>query len=123
AVSSHNTISGMRVHQFPFGISVQAGDFPTPGTAGTVEHNTVTNNIVADSSFLGIVMLTGDTSGSVLAHTTITQNLAQQNGLVGIAVLANSTAAGADTQITYTTITDNEAKENGALGVYVLSLG
>jgi hypothetical protein len=122
-VSSHNTISGLRVRQFPFGISVQAGDLPTPGTPGTVEHNTVTNNIVADSSFFGIVMLTGDTPGSVLAHTTITQNLAEQNGLVGIAVLANSTAAGADTQITHTTIKDNEARENGSLGVFMLSLG
>src|SRR5689334_13895793 len=46
-VSSHNTVSGMRVRQFPFGIVVQAGDFPTPGTPGTVEHNTVTSNIVA----------------------------------------------------------------------------
>jgi hypothetical protein len=65
-VSSHNTISGMRVHQFPLGIAVQAGDFPTPVTPETVEHNTVTNNIVADCSIHGISALTGDTPGSVL---------------------------------------------------------
>jgi hypothetical protein len=122
-VSSHNTISGLRVHQFPLGITVQAGDSPIPGTPGTVEHNTVTSNIVADSSFVGIVAATGDTPGSVLAHTTITKNLAEQNGFVGIAVVANQTAAGADTQISHTTITGNEVRENGALGVYIVSFG
>src|SRR5262249_51496764 len=121
-VSSHNTISGLRVHQFSVAIAIRAGDFPTPGIPGTVEHNSVTNNIVADCSF-GIVAVTGDTPGSVLAHTTITRNLAEQNGVLGILVRANSTAAGADTQITHTTITDNEVWENGNSGVLILSLG
>src|SRR6266568_996580 len=64
-VSSHNTIRGLHVHHFPVGIWVQAGDFPTPETPGTAEHTTVTNNIVAESSFYGILVLTGDTLGSV----------------------------------------------------------
>src|SRR5262249_3076971 len=122
-VSSHNTISGLRVHQFPLGIALQAGDFPTPGTPGTVEHNTVKNNIVADSSFVGIAALTapltGGAPGSVLAHTTITGNLAEQNGLLGIVVGAN----GADTQITHTTITGNEVRENGFDGLLIQSSG
>jgi hypothetical protein len=122
-VSCHNTVSGMRVHQFPFGIVVQAGDFPIPGTPGTVEHNTVTSNIVADSSFAGIVAATGDTPGSVLAHTTITRNLTKRNGFLGIWVPANLTPAGAYTQITHTTITGNEVRENGDTGVWIVSFG
>jgi hypothetical protein len=30
-VSSHNTIRGLQIQHFPFGIVVLAGDFPTPG--------------------------------------------------------------------------------------------
>jgi hypothetical protein len=116
-VSSHNTISGLQVHQFPVGIGV--GKM----TPGNVEHNTVKNNIVADCAFAGIVAVTGDTPGSVLAYTTITRNLAKQNGSIGIWVLANLTGAGRDTQITHTTITDNEARENGGNGFELDSFG
>jgi hypothetical protein len=54
----------------------------------------VTNNIPAESSFYGILVLTGDAPGSVLAHTEFTQNLVEQNAFFGIFVLANPTAAG-----------------------------
>ena len=123
-ISSHNTINGLQVQHFPFGIVMQAGgDFPLPGAARTVEHNTVMNNVMAESSFYGTLLLTGDVPGSVLAHTTITQNRAVQNGLFGIVVVANLSGGGSDTQILHTRLTDNEVRENGFFGIYLLSLG
>jgi hypothetical protein len=123
-ISSHNTISGLQVQQFPFGIVIQAGgNFPLLGAAGRVEHNTVTNNILAASSFHGLVVLTGDAPGSVVAHTRIIQNRAIQNDFHGILVLTNLSGAGSDTQITHTTMTDNELRENGFFGIYVASFG
>ena len=122
-ISSHNTIHGLQVRHFPFGIVVQAGDFPTPRTPRTVTHTTVTNNILANSSFHGILVLTGDAPGSVLAHTTITHNRVVENGFHGILVLTNLSGAGADTQITHTTITGNEVRGNGFVGIEMLSQG
>ena len=48
-VSSHNTIQGLRIQHFPFGIAVVAG-LTGPET---VKHTTVTHNIVAGSAIIG----------------------------------------------------------------------
>jgi len=119
-LSSHNTIMGLRVQHFPIGIRVRAGDFTNPGT---VEHTTVTNNIVAESKIDGIDVRTGNVPGSLVAHTTLTHNVVMQNARHGTLVLASLSAAGSDTQITYTTISDNEIMGNGALGILMFSLG
>ncbi len=122
-ISSHNTVTGLRVQHFPFGIVVRADHLPIPGTSATVTHNTVTNNILAESSFHGIFVLTGDTPGSVLAHTTLTHNLVMNNAQHGIVVVANLSGAGADTQINHTAIINNEVRENGLFGIFLLSQG
>ena len=122
-LSSHNTIQGLQVQHFPLGIVVRADHLPIPGTSATVTHNTVTNNILAESSFHGIFVLTGDAPGSVLAHTTITHNLVMNNAQHGIVVVANLSGAGADTQINHTAIINNEVRENGLFGIFLLSQG
>src|SRR5215475_1562415 len=67
-LSSHNTINGLQVQHFPFGIRVRAGDFTNPGT---VTHTTVTNNIVAGSKLDGVPLVTGNVPGSLIVHTTL----------------------------------------------------
>jgi hypothetical protein len=117
--SSHNTITGLCVQHFPAGIGVVAG-LTGPET---IKHTTVKNNIVADSTINGIVVLTGDAPGSVLADTTITHNLVMNNAGLGILVLANLSAAGSDTDIAHTTITDNEVTGSGVYGILLQSQG
>jgi len=118
-LSNHNTIQGLRLQHFPLGIVIRAGDLTNPGT---VEHTTVTDSVVADSTFSGIVVVTGNIPGSLVAHTTITHNLVMQNGGVGIEVLANLSGAGSDTQLAHTTIADNEVRENRG-GIELLAQG
>jgi len=121
-LSSHNTITGLRLQHFPTGIRVRAGDFTTPGI---VEHTRVTNNIVADSKIDGLFVATGNVPGSRVAHTTLTQNLVMNNARFGVLVAANLPGAvsGSDTQIDHTTITDNEVTGNRVYGLYLLSVG
>lgn len=119
-LSSHNTINGLQVQHFPFGIRVRAGDFIN---SGTVTHTMVTHNILAESTLDGILVATGNVPDSLVAHTTIADNLVLRNARFGIAVLASLSGAGSDSQIDHTTITDNEVTENGNLGVILFSLG
>jgi hypothetical protein len=119
-ISSYNTLNGLQVQHFPFGIRIRAGDLTNPGT---VTHTTVTNNILAEAKIDGILMATGNIPDSRLAHTTITQNLVRNNARVGITVLANLSAAGAGTQIHHITITNNEVTGSGVYGIFLLSLG
>lgn len=119
-LSSHNTVNGLRIQYFPFGIVVRAGDFLNQGT---VEHTRITNDILAESKIDGLFVATGNILGSLVAHTTVTQNLMMNNARGGILVVANLSAAGSDTQIDHTTITDNEVVGNKAFGIYLLSLG
>src|SRR5262245_19144702 len=118
-LSSHNTIQDLRLQHFPLGIVIRAGDLINPGT---VEHTTVTNAIVTESTFSGIVVVTGDIPGSRVDHTTLAYNLVMQNGGVGIEVLANLSSAGSYTQLAHTTIADNEIRENG-IGIDLLVQG
>jgi hypothetical protein len=119
-LSSHNTITGLRVQHFPVGIQVRAGDFINPGT---VEHTRVTNNILTESKVAGLSVATGNIPDSLIAHTTITHNLMMNNARMGIFVSANLSGTGSDTQITHTTITDNEVRGNRSVGIFLLSLG
>ncbi len=119
-ISSHNTVRGLQVQHFPVGFLVQAGDATTPGT---VTHTRVQNNILSGSAQNGILVVTGDAPGSVLADTTLTHNLVMTNTGVGIRVLANQSAAGSDTHLAHTTITDNEVIGNSNLGITMASRG
>ncbi len=101
-LSSHNTINGLRVQHFPFGIRVRAGDFTN---LGTVEHTRVSNNILAESKLDGLFVATGNVPDSLVAHTTITQNEVSHNARFGILVLASLSNAGSDSQIDHTIIT------------------
>jgi hypothetical protein len=82
-LSSHNTINGLHVQHFPFGIRVLAGDLTTPGA---VTHTTVTHNILADSKLDGIIVATGNIPGSRVAHTIFTHNLVMQNARFGVRI-------------------------------------
>src|SRR5262249_60919001 len=104
-LSSHNTINGLQVQHFPFGIRVRAGDFTNPGT---VTHATVTNNILTESKLDGVLVVTGNVPGSLIAHTTITQNAMSNNARFGLLILASLSGAGSASQIDHTPITDNE---------------
>jgi hypothetical protein len=119
-LSSHNTIRGLRIQHFPIGILVRTGDVTN---LGTVTHTRMIHNILAESKLDGILVITGNAPGSLIAHTTITQNLVVQNARHGIDVVPNLSGAGSDTQITHTTITDNEVRGNKAFGIFMLSLG
>jgi hypothetical protein len=119
-LSSHNTITGLRVQHFPIGIRIRAGDFTT---AGIVKHTRVKNNIVTDSRIDGIDVRTGDAPDSRVAHTTLTQNEVVNNARIGILVIASLSGAGSDSQIAHTMITDNEVMGNGAHGIFLLSQG
>src|SRR5262245_28252943 len=117
-VSSHNTIQGLHVRHFPIGISVQAGDFPTPGTPGTVKHTMVTNNILADSSLHGILMLTqGD--HNLLSHGTIALNTVFSNALSGIVVWGGFGRA--DENTLDVDVKDNTVTDNGLVGIGVFA--
>jgi hypothetical protein len=119
-LSSHNTLNGLQIQHFPFGIRIRAGDLTNPGT---VTHTTVTNNILAEAQLDGILLATGNIPDSRLARTTLAHNLVMNNARVGITVLANLSAAGADTQIHHTTITDNEVTGSGLYGIFLVSQG
>ncbi len=119
-IASHNTLTGLRVQHFPFGIRVRAGDLINPGT---VTHTTVTNNILAECKIDGIFVATGNVPGSLIAHTILTQNLVMNNARVGIFVLASLSNAGSDSQIDHTIIADNEVTESGQVGIFLVSQG
>jgi hypothetical protein len=119
-ISSHNTITGLRVQHFPIGIRIRAGDFTT---AGIVEQTRVKNNIVADSKIDGIDVRTGNVPGSLVAHTTLTQNEVSNNARIGILVIASLSNVGSDSQIAHTTLTDNEVTGSGQAGIVLLSAG
>lgn len=119
-ISSHTTIKGLQVQHFPVGLLVQAGDATTPGS---IKHTRVKNNILSGSAQNGILMVTGNAPGSVLADTTIPHNLVMNNTGRGIRVLANQSAAGSDTRIADTTITDNEVIGNSNVGIVMASQG
>ena len=142
-VSSHNTIQGLHVRHFPVGIWVQAGDFPTPGTPGTVEHTTVRNNIVTDSSFHGIwcspraittssatspspttrsrrngafgIFLVSQGAHNVISDATVARNTVSGNTFVGIPPLA--ALWGADENTLEVAVTDNTVTDNGFDGI------
>jgi hypothetical protein len=115
-ISNHNTINGLQVQHFPFGIRVRAGDAITPGT---VTHTTIMNNVLAESTLDNIILTTAAAPGSLLTHTTITQNVAMQSARFGILLAAG----GSDAQIAHTTLTDNEVLENGNSGIVMFALG
>ncbi|MGE0827129.1 MAG: hypothetical protein AB7G75_34165 [Candidatus Binatia bacterium] len=146
-VSSHNTVQGLQVQHFVNGIAVIAGRAGTvpetlkdntvtnnivqqsqtgilvlAGLTGpaTIKHTTVTNNIV-QASPNGISVLTGNAPGSILTHTSIAENLVRRT-FIGILVQANTTAAGADTNITHTRVTDNEVGES-TIGILTFPQG
>jgi hypothetical protein len=85
-LSSHNTINGLHVQHFPFGILVRAGDLTAPGT---IRHTTVKNNILVESKLDGIFVATGNAPDSLVAHTTITRNEMSNNARFGVFVLAS----------------------------------
>jgi hypothetical protein len=119
-LSSHNTITGLQIQHFPFGIRILAGDFMNPGT---IMHTTVTNNVLVNSTLDGILVATGDASGSLLAHTTITNNQVMHNGRFGLLIVANLFGTGSDTQIAHITLSDNEVVENGDTGIVMFARG
>jgi Right handed beta helix region len=119
-LSSHNTIHGLWIQQFPIGIRILAGDFTNPGT---VTHTRVTHNIVAQSKRDGIVVSAGNVPGSRVAHTTITQNLLSQNTRNGILIVTSLSAAGSDSHIDHISFTDNEVTNTGAVGINLVSAG
>lgn len=119
-ISSHNSITGLRVQHFPIGIRVRAGDFTT---AGIVEHTQVKNTIVAASRIDGIDVRTGNVPGSLVAHTTLTQNTVSTNARFGILVVASLSGVGSDSQIDHTIITDNTVTNSGQIGIFLLSVG
>lgn len=119
-ISSHNTLNGLQVQHFPFGIRIRAGDFTNQGA---VTHTRVMNNILVEAQLDGILLATGNIPDSRLAHTTLAHNLVMNNARVGITVVANLSAAGSDTHIAHTTITDNEVTGSGVYGILLLSQG
>ena len=120
-LSSHNTINGLQVQHFPFGLRVRAGDFTH---SGIVTHTTVSNNSFTGSKLDGILVVTGNVPGSLIAHTALIHNVVTQNARNGIFVFTNLPGgAGANTSIAHTTITDNEVTENDLHGIRMLSLG
>ncbi len=121
-LSSHNTIQGLQVQHFPFGIRMLAGDLTNPGT---ITHTTVTNNTIVDSTRGGFAVRTGNVSGSLITDTSFTHNrvTGSASASAGIAVAANFSAAGSVTAIAHTTITDNEVTGTGKQGILILSFG
>jgi len=93
-------------------------NFSDPGTPGTVTHTTVTNNIVAESSFHGIEVVTGDTPRArSCPHGTqpnlVVQNTFDRHPRLGQPLLPPGPTPG----ITQTTLTDNEVRGNGFAGI------
>ncbi len=108
-LSSHNTIRGLRVQHFPFGIVVT-----TAGSDTQLTHTTVTDNEVRENGFLGIYMVSlGDRN--VLNHATLARNTVSSNFLVGILIHGGS--GGADDNTLETDITDNTVTDNGFAGI------
>ena len=113
-ISSHNTVSSLQVQHFPVGILVQAGDFPIPGASGTVEHNTVANTVVTNSSFYGILVFTAG-SDTQITHTTVTDNEVKENGFIGIFM----SSSGDRNVFSHDTFARNTVAGNAFVGILI----
>jgi hypothetical protein len=110
-ISSHNTIQGLQVQHFPFGIVATAA-----GSDTQITHTTITNNEVTGNRFFGIYMVSlGDRN--VFSHATIAHNTVSGNTLVGIMIQGGF--GGADENTLDVNIKDNTVTDNGAVGINV----
>ena len=110
-ISSHNTITGLRIQHFPFGIVVAA-----LGEHQVLSHTTLTDNELKENGFFGI-LLNSQGDHNVLRHTTFARNTISSNGG---GILVQGGFGGADDNTLDVDIKDNTVTNNGAVGIEVV---
>ena len=110
-ISSHNTITGLRIQHFPFGIVAAA-----VGSDTQISHTTVTNNEVKENGFVGI-LLNSQGDRNVFSHTFLTRNAVSNNG---VGILIQGGFGGADENTFEVDIKDNTVTDNTSAGIEVV---